>query len=78
MKFYRLHLTYEAGTSAGYSFHSARAEAEKTGEQWVRNHRGVDDVDGATGWTVEKIEITPTKVGILRALNLYANHADNG
>jgi hypothetical protein len=75
MKFYQLHRTHEAGESAGYEYFTGKREAESALATWRRNRPGPDqDHQG----TITPIEIEPTKPGILRALNRYAAHADNG
>lgn len=71
--FYRLHRTYEAGTSAGYEYFWGKGTAEKAMRQWLdRDYELEHDAE------IEVIEVEPTKAGIMFALNKYANHADNG
>jgi hypothetical protein len=75
MKFYQLHRTHEAGISAGYGYFTNKREAEQALTVWRKNSPGdVQDQDGE----IAEIQIEPTKDGILRALNRYAAHADNG
>lgn len=78
MKFYQVHLTHDAGVSAGYEYFTSLREAKVRVIAWHKDHEGVDADDGSTGANIQEINVVPTKVGILRALNLYANHADNG
>ena len=73
MKFYRVHVLCEAGTSAGYEFFTSKAKAEAAMREWTAPPAREDDVA-----ELEEIEIEPTKSGILRALNTYANHENNG
>lgn len=75
MRFYQLHRTHEAGVSAGYSYYASKREAQSALATWRKNSPG--DVQDQTG-TIEPIEVTPTRAGILAALNRYAGHADNG
>jgi len=75
MKFYQLHRTCEAGTSAGYEYFTSRREAKRALAVWRRNSPG--DVQDQQG-DIEPIEIEPTRAGIVHALNRYANHEDNG
>jgi hypothetical protein len=75
MKFYQLHRICEGGTSAGYEYFASRREAEKALNVWRKNSPG--DVIDQQG-DIELIDVEPTRVGILHALNRYANHADNG
>lgn len=70
MKFYRVHFTYEYGTSGGYTFFTSKRAAEK--------YRRECDVREENGGEIDEINITPTRKGILDALNRYADHPDNG
>jgi len=75
MKFYRaVFYTFKDG-SAGYSWHTSRAEADKVIREYQKKYTEEED---ASGSKVEEINIIPTKAGILAALNRYADHADNG
>lgn len=78
MKLYQVHLTHSAGESAGYEYFSNLREACIRVRTWRDDHKGIDDVDGSVNATITRIEIDPTKAGILRALNRYAGHNDNG
>lgn len=78
MKFYRVHLTHDAGESAGYEYFASRRLAEARVAEWYKEHKGLDADDGATGADIYEIWISPTKAGILEALNRYASHNDNG
>jgi hypothetical protein len=71
MKFYRLHLLHNYGESAGYQWFTVHTDAEKAKASWC------DTEDKDTG-EIEPIAITPTKAGLLAALNHYASHCDNG
>ena len=73
MKFYRVHTTTDSGLSAGYEFFTSKAEAGKAVKEWTRGIALETDIA-----EIDVVEIEPTKAGILRALNLYAVHADNG
>ena len=73
VKFYKMHRTYEAGTSAGYSFFSSKHDAEKARAEWI--DLGAELEHAAD---IERIDIEPTKAGILAALNRFGSHADNG
>jgi hypothetical protein len=59
-------------SSAGFYFTSSLKDAESR----KKNAEGVWD----DGWDKEitTIEITPTKKGIIAALNFHASHNDNG
>lgn len=74
MTFYQLHRTHSAGESAGYEYFTSLKDAERAAAAWRRS----DDSLLEHGTAIDKIEVKPTKAGILRALNRYANHCDNG
>jgi hypothetical protein len=70
-KFYQVRPTTDGGNSAEMSYFTNKAEAEKYAAEWRR-----DNPDEQA--TVYVVEVAPTKGGILRALKVYASHADNG
>ena len=72
MKFYRVAIFTEHGISAGFSWHTARRDAEHA----VVVHQADDEDERKP--EIEEIELQPTKAGLLRALNRYASHPDNG
>jgi len=74
MKFYQLHRTHSAGESGGYEYFGSRRDAEKAARSWRRS----DDSLLEHGTEIKLIEVLPTRAGILRALNRYASHEDNG
>jgi hypothetical protein len=76
MRFYQVHLTHDAGTSAGYKYFTTRREAEKARRDWIANDPVQGDPNSEA--TITQIDIMPTKTSILRALNLYASHEENG
>ena len=73
MKFYRVHTCVECSTSSGYEFFTNKADAERAVREWTTGEALRTDTA-----EIDVIEITPTKAGILHALNTYAAHADNG
>ena len=73
MKIYRVHLTQPDGESQGYAHFSNRRDAEKHGVAWRDNFEG-----NKGGFDIAEIIITPTKAGLIEALNQYAGHPDNG
>jgi hypothetical protein len=75
VKLYQLHRIHEAGESAGYEYFSSKREAAKAASEWRKSTPGPDD-DHET--EIKEIEVTPTKAGILAALNRYGKHNDNG
>lgn len=74
MRFYRVH-DYEAvNGSHGYLWFTSKAEAEKKARELV----AADPETYDEPLEIEALEVEPTKVGILEALNRYAGHPDNG
>lgn len=71
MRFYRVHYTTDCGSSAGYDWFTCRRKAEQEARAWRR-----DNPDETTA--IRAVEVSPTRAGILRALNLYGSHCDNG
>jgi hypothetical protein len=67
MRLYRLHTRDSRDGSHGYLFFASKRAALKT-------VRGLESED----FTIEPIDVEPTKAGIMRALNRYASHPDNG
>jgi hypothetical protein len=77
MKIYRVHMRYDrehpdAGNSAGYKYYSNRKDALKA---FARN---VNDVPRDDDSDFHSFEVEISKGGILRALNTYGGHPDNG
>lgn len=67
MKLYRVHHADYGGLgSAGFSWHTSKRGAEKA------------EREGGADSSIELVEINPTKAGILKLLNRYADHPDNG
>lgn len=74
MRFYRVHKYEIIDGSSGSDWFTTKSEATKAANQWHRENG--DETGGRVD--VDIVEIEPTKAGILRALNLYASHPDNG
>ena len=64
MKFYRVHYYCAEENNFGFSWHTTLSEAKG----YAR---------GTSYAPIEKVQITPTKKGILWALKKYAVHPDN-
>ena len=68
MELIRVHYTDQCGESQGYSFHEPRgfnlAEASLWGSEYIHH--------------TERVDIELTRAGVLRALNRFASHPDNG
>jgi hypothetical protein len=73
MRFYRVHRWDQAGDppSSGFVFFTTKAKAMK----FKRDFNARYDSREAE---IEVLDITPNKRGILRALERYASHENNG
>ena len=69
MKFYRVRHYVEDGSSGGHTWTTSKDEAQRA----VREHAKLNP--GGEASEIEPVDITPTKAGILAALNHYAAHA---
>lgn len=79
MKFFRVHLFDSVDSSAGYEFASNERDARMIVAKFKQNNRDrVKAAGGVFNDKIELIEIEPTKTGILKALNRYAGHPNNG
>jgi hypothetical protein len=78
MTFYRVSYSRDGGNSGGYSWHTSYAAALKA----FRADYNEDQVEYFSAFKpdeyIDEITITPTKAGILDALNNYAGYNDNG
>lgn len=72
MRFYQVHLINDEGHSAGYHWFTNEREAKSHVHHWTK------DKSVEHSANIEPIDIEPTKAGILKALELYASHPDNG
>jgi hypothetical protein len=84
MRFYRVSYQSEpwGGEHANYQFFTSRRAADKEANEWRRGNTNFDPPltkdEAHKMATVEAFDITPTKKGILEALNDLASHANNG
>ncbi|MEN6533364.1 MAG: hypothetical protein ABFD89_06855 [Bryobacteraceae bacterium] len=62
--------------SRGYSYHPSKREARKAATAAIRHTK--DDSEPTDEVQTEPIEVTPTKKGIISALNQHGGHPDNG
>lgn len=69
MTIYKISTRHNFDEHSGYYFYSALAEAKK--EQCRQKKNGCQ-------CDIEKVEVAPTKKGIISALNRHASHPDNG
>lgn len=72
MRFYRLHIHTDGGSSAGYQWFTDKHLAE------VAQRKAVKENPDEGEATIEPIEISPTRKGLRAALNRYAGYPDNG
>lgn len=70
MKIYRVSIESHAEGHQGYNYHPSRKEAQKD----LRK----SEAAGHDNSGIEEITLTPTKAGIIAALNRFGGHADNG
>lgn len=79
MKIYRNHYISELVGSEGSSFHASKREAKRAAaergfdKRSMRENAGVDD-----RCDTSVINVKPTRAEIVRLLNDYAAHPDNG
>ena len=85
MRFYRVWYVDQHHSGYGYEWFTSRVEARRATTVWKRNRREADKLAGEfhpgeeMAPRVEVIEITPTKAGVLDALNKHArNDATEG
>jgi hypothetical protein len=72
MKVYQVSLIGDGAEHAGYQYFSNQREAQKAVTHWCKDKSVEHDA------SMEIIDVEITKRGILRLLNRYASHADNG
>lgn len=73
MKIYRLTLQTAADSSMGFVFTSNRARAHEAATDFHRREAGNDPET-----KVEPLNCPTDKAGLIRFLNRYASHPDNG
>jgi hypothetical protein len=89
MKIYRIAFECPVEGQQGFAFTSSLSEARKQGNEWVRENKlaAIEreaNVITRTGnpesasFEIETISFKPTKDGILKVLNRYASHFENG
>ena len=78
MRFYRVLYFDQHHAGHGYAWFTSRVEAQWDIVRWKRDQREETKSAGEfvkdAGGDVDVIEITPTKKGILAALNEHASH----
>ena len=78
MKFYRVRFSCGGGNSGGFSWHTTMRKAEAAANEAVKNDPEEYALKRSGRPAIDLIEIAPTKEGILKALNSFADHPDNG
>lgn len=90
MKLYRVSRSDVKDGHQGYSFHGNKSEANKAAKEFLDLFEPTEELRkeyAAMGDTpprndaeaqVTVIDVTPTKAGILAALNRFASHNNNG
>ena len=73
MKIARLHLYTNENSSQGYEFFGSMRAAKKAQTKFKRDFKADDPAP-----EIDTIEVDPSRAGIIKALNTYAGHADNG
>lgn len=80
MKIYKVSFNGDPDGQKGFEFHSSRRNAEAAARKWMKQEQTpgfTPDIATHEG-EIEVLEITPTKHGIISALNCHAGHPDNG
>jgi hypothetical protein len=81
MKLYRLSKWESSDGHRGFSYFASRRAAVSARRQWLNDYIYESKKQRAemyAGSDIDVIEVTPTREGILRFLNHYAAHPDNG
>lgn len=76
MKLYRVHLYSTQMCSEGYEFFTSRTAAEQRAKQHHEDAKIPDDDPARC--SVNEVEFVLTKKDVLRTLQRYATHPDNG
>lgn len=72
MRYYRVSYTTPSDGHLGYSFHLRRRDARIDANTWESNAPSNSEAE------IKAIDVDLTRHGVLRALALYAAHAENG
>lgn len=73
MKLYRVNRRTDGGTSGGFSFHSSMKDAKREAARYQREMEPDEELP-----EIDVIEFECSKGGVLRLLNYWACHANNG
>lgn len=75
MRIYRNHYSTEGGNSAGFSFHPSKRDAVRAAREHLRE---MAEQAEPLHETARLLEVSTSKPALIRWLNLYAEHPDNG
>lgn len=81
MKFFRVHLCDTDEGSAGYRYETNEPAARRIVAEFKRDLKArvrMSERPAESSCDIDTIEIEPNKAGILKALNRYAGHPNNG
>lgn len=76
MSIYKIAFNGDPDGQKGFDYVSSLREAQKRKREWDGNSEPGEHLQRNA--EIEKLDIDPTKTGILRALNIYGGHPDNG
>lgn len=76
MKLYKTSFYTEQLGSQGCEWHTTKRDAFKAQRDFCAAHK--DDADDLATASVEEVDFTSTRAGILRLLRDHAQHANNG
>ena len=77
MRFYRLARVNGQDGCTGYEFFTNKRDAETAAREWMAS-REEEEYGEMIEAKITEVKVTPTRAGILNALNSLASHADNG
>lgn len=69
MKVYRMSVTDKSAEHQGYSYHTSRGALARAESEAKANEK-------ETSWI--EIEVELSKAGVIKALNIWGGHPDNG
>lgn len=79
MRFYRVELYSTANTgSLGMEWYTRKRKAQQAARRFLAERRAKGETPPFASAKIEVVDVEPTKAGILRALEDYASHPDNG
>lgn len=76
MRIYKNDLRCNGSESKGYTYHASYRAARASAAEAIRNT--ADSCEPIATVETEALDLTPTKSGIISALNQHGGHPDNG